>query len=112
MATLERTYAGGFSIESAITVKELEEMTDEERISLLKPTESLFEALPQIKLSDFYERLCRNGCEIYQKKINTCFDVGERVRLADKNGDFFALGEVKEYDEKTAVKAIKFFDIK
>ncbi|MBE6549559.1 MAG: tRNA pseudouridine(55) synthase TruB [Ruminococcaceae bacterium] len=112
MATLQRTYAGGFSIEDSITVKELEKMSEEERISHLKPTESLFDTLPKVSLSDFYEKLCRNGCEIYQKKINTSIDIGQCVRIADKNGNFFALGEVKEYEAGTAIKAIKFFDIK
>ena len=112
MATLQRTYAGGFSIENSITVKELEEMTEEERFARLLPTESLFDTLPKINLSDFYEKLCRNGCEIYQKKINTSLNIGERVRLADKSGSFFALGEVREYDGGTAIKAVKFFDIK
>ena len=112
MASLQRTYAGGFSIENSITVKELEGMTEEERFARLMPTESLFDTLPKIDLSDFYEKLCRNGCEIYQKKINSALSIGERVRIADKNGNFFALGEVREYDDGSAVKAIKFFDIK
>lgn len=112
MATLQRTYAGGFSIENSITVKELEEMTEEERFSCLLPTESLFDTLPKVKLSDFYEKLCRNGCEIYQKKINTSMEIGQQVRIADKTGNFFALGEIKEYEDGTAIKAIKFFEIK
>ena len=112
MATLQRTYAGGFSIENSITVKELEEMTEEERFSCLLPTESLFNTLPKVKLSDFYEKLCRNGCEIYQKKINTSMEIGQQVRIADKTGNFFALGEIKEYEDGTAIKAIKFFEIK
>ena len=112
MATLQRTYAGGYSIENSVTVKELEEMTEEERFACLLPTESLFDTLQKVNLSDFYEKLCRNGCQIYQKKINTSIKVGQRVRIADKNGNFFALGEIKEYEEGTAIKAIKFFDIK
>lgn len=112
MATLQRTYAGGFSIEDSITVKELEEMSEEERFARLLPTESLFDTLPKVTLSDFYEKLCRNGCEIYQKKINVSFDIEQRIRVADKSGNFFALGQVKEYEEGTAIKAIKFFDIK
>ncbi len=112
MAALQRLDAGGFSIENSITVKELEEMTEQERFACLMPTESLFDTLPKINLSDFYEKLCRNGCEIYQKKINSALSIGERVRIADKNGNFFALGEVKEYADGSAIKAIKFFDIK
>ena len=60
--------------------------------------------------NEFYEKLCRSGCEIYQKKIGTHHAVGERVRLSGKCG-FFALGEVREYEGGTAVKAIKQFDV-
>lgn len=111
MATLERTEAGGFTIERSVTVSRLEELSEEERIALLLPTESLFSDLPRIALPTFYERLCRNGCEIYQRKIGTSLPVGTRVRIADESGAFFALGEVRDYDGKSAIKAIKFFDI-
>ena len=110
MATLDRIETGGFSIDSAVTVAELEDMTEQERVARLIPTESLFCSLPEVKLPEFYEKLCRSGCEIYQKKIGTHHAVGERVRLSGKCG-FFALGEVREYEGGTAVKAIKQFDV-
>ena len=84
-------------------------MPPEARISLLRPVEGLFGDLPAIHLPDFYRTLCRNGCEIYQKKINTLYSVGQRVRLCDASGHFFALGEVGDYEDGTAVKAIKIF---
>ena len=84
-------------------------MSDDERGTLLLPIESLFSVLPSVKLSAFYEKLCRSGCEIYQKKIKTNIEVGKRVRICSENGEFFALGEVREYDDGSAVKAIKTF---
>lgn len=111
MASLERREAGGFRISEAYSIEQLGEMSMEERLALLKPTESLFEDLPKIVLPEFYEKLSRNGCEIYQKKIKTDFEMGKRVRLYGKNGVFFALGEVREYLDGSAVKAIKIFDI-
>lgn len=111
MAELERREAGGFEIEKSHTVDELEEMTEEERFALLIPTEQLFATLPEARLESFYEKLSRNGCEIYQKKIKTNFNVGDRVRMLTKNGDFYALGEVREYEDGTAIKAIKLFDL-
>ena len=111
MATLCRNDAGGFSIDRAYTLAELEEMSEEQRISCLIPTESLFESLPKVCLPEFFEKLCRGGCEIYQKKIKTSYDVGARVRLANANGIFFALGEVKEFEDGRAIKAIKTFEL-
>ena len=109
MASLERRETGGFPIESAHTIEELEGMTDAELESLLVPTEALFRMLPEITLSAFFEKLCRSGCEIYLKKLKIEFPIGTRVRLYDQNGNFFALGEVGEYRDGIAVKAIKMF---
>ncbi len=111
MTELERREAGGFNIENSHTVEEIEAMSEEERFDLLVPTEMLFSSLKEVRLGDFYERLSRNGCEIYQKKIRTSFFVGERVRMYTEDGKFYALGEVREYADGTAIKAIKLFDL-
>ena len=109
MATLTRSAAGGFSLDSALTLEELNEMSDEQKIAALIPTEELFSDLVRIILPEFYYRLCVGGCEIYQKKIRTDLPLGTRVRLCSPTGEFFALGEVREYDDGTAIKAIKTF---
>jgi tRNA pseudouridine55 synthase len=111
MATLCRSRAGDFSLDGAHTLEELEEMSIDGRISLLCPTEKLFEPLPAIKLPEFFEKLSRGGCEIYQKKIRTDLPIGARVRLCTSEGKFYALGEVREYENGSAIKSIKMFDI-
>ena len=111
MATLERREAGGFNISGALSIAELEEMNEEERVARLLPTESLFSDLPSLTLPEFYEKLCRSGCEIYQKKIKTDFALGTRVSLYSKSGVFYALGEVRDYPDGSAIKSIKMFDI-
>lgn len=108
MTELKRVQSGNFSIENAYTIAELEAMEQSERLRLLMPVESLFEEAAAVNLPDFYARLCRSGCEIYQKKIGTSYDEGTFVRICDKNG-FFALGQVKSYPEGSAIKAIKLF---
>ena len=109
MKTLCRNAVGNFDISSSVTVEHIQGLTDDERMSLLIPTESLFDSLPCITLSPFFEKLCRSGCEIYQKKIHTDHPIGQRVRIKDENGVFFAIGEVREYTDGSAVKAIKTF---
>lgn len=111
MAALCRVAVGEYSLDNAITLDALESKSDDERVALLLPTESLFAELPAVRLSAFFEKLSRSGCEIYQKKIGTEHPVGARVRLCDERGKFFALGEVREYENGSAVKAIKTFDI-
>ncbi len=109
MASLRRTEAGGFPISDAVTLEDLEEMELDARLDLLRPVEELFSDLDTLCLPDFYRTLCRNGCEIYLKKLGVSFPVGCRVRLCTAEGDFFALGEVGEFKDGTAVKAIKIF---
>ena len=111
MASLERGEACGFDLSMAHTIEEIEALSTEERIDLLIPTERLFENLPQIRLSAFFEKLSRSGCEIYLKKLGLDFPLGTRVTLCDANGTFYALGEVGEFRDGIAVKAIKLFAI-
>ena len=111
MATLCRTQAGDFLLDNAYTLEALGEMTEEQRVAALMPTEKLFDSLAAVKLLDFYYKLCRSGCEIYQKKIHTSHNVGEQVRLCAPDGRFFALGEVREFPDGTAIKAIKTFEL-
>ncbi|MBR2353662.1 MAG: tRNA pseudouridine(55) synthase TruB [Clostridia bacterium] len=111
MGDLCRTETGGFSLCDAHTVAELEAMTEDERLSCLIPTERLFDSLPAVSLPEFFEKLCRSGCEIYQKKIRTDLPQGARVRLCSADGSFFALGEVRDYPQGSAIKSIKIFDL-
>ena len=111
MAELERTETGGFSIEKSHTLEALQEKDTQALHEILIPTESLFETLPTVQLPSFYERLFRSGCEIYQKKIGTSLSENTRVRICKEDGSFFALGEVREYEEGSAIKSIKFFEL-
>jgi tRNA pseudouridine55 synthase len=111
MAELERTETGGFSIDKCYTLDMLKSMEAEQLPSLLIPTEALFDSLPAVHLPPFYEKLFRSGCEIYQKKIGTSFPEGIRVRVCRSDGSFFALGEVREYEDGSAIKSIKLFDL-
>ncbi len=110
MTSLIRTKTGGFSLSNAYSLEELEEMSVEHRSNILLPTETLFSHLPTVQLPEFFSKLSRNGCEIYQKKIGTDFPIGSTLRVCDKNG-FYAIGEVREYPEGSAVKLLKRFDI-
>ncbi len=110
MSSLCRLASGSFKLEDTQTISELEEMDEEARIAALCPTETLFAELDSVKLAPFYEKLSRDGNEIYQKKIGTSYAVGTRVRLYGKEG-FYALGEVREFADGTAIKVIKLFSL-
>ena len=112
MAALERIEACGIGIGECRTLEEIEDMDESARQDILMPTERLFEDLPAVTLSPFFEKLFRDGCPIYQKKIKTGYEVGARVRVCGSDGGFFALGEVVEREEGSAVKSVKIFDLR
>ena len=77
---------------------------------IFRSLEDLFPEVEKLTLSPFFARLARCGVEIYLKKIGVNAEVGKRFRLFDDDG-FFALGEVREFEDGLAVKPIKQFDI-
>ena len=108
MCSLRRTRSGNFTIDSAITVEQLRTLTPEECAARLLPLSQVFADLPQVRLADFFARLARCGAPLYQKKLRTTYQVGQRVTLWA--GDvFFALGEAVETPEGSAIKPIKQF---
>lgn len=108
MKTLCRASASGFTLADAHTLSELENMTDEEREEFIFPVKYIFRHLPEVTLSPFFSRLAHSGLEIYLHKIGTDLPVGARVRLSDSDG-FFALGEVREFEDGRAIKPIRQF---
>lgn len=110
MQALERTRASVFSLADAYTLEELEAMSEDERAALVVPTERIFDSLTKINLPPFFSRLAASGLQIYLSKLGAELPIGERVRLY-REGEFFALGEVREFDEGPAIKPIKQFSI-
>jgi tRNA pseudouridine55 synthase len=110
MQALTRTKASVFTLEQAHTLGELEAMSESERDELVVDVERVFEEHEKITLPPFFARLARCGLEIYLSKIGKSLPVGERVRLADESG-FFALGEVREFEDGPAIKPIKQFNL-
>ncbi len=108
MSSLERTESGNFTLSMSHTLEELE-AGDDLSIFLID-TESIFERLPLVSLSEFYTRLAKNGAEIYLSRAGLeGYSEGDRLRVADESGRFFALGEVRAFPSGLAVKPIKFF---
>lgn len=108
MASLRRVESGSFRIADAVTLDALAATSEEERLSLPRPVETLFSDLPAVRLSPFFERLFRSGCEIYEKKIGAAVPAGTDVRVYAEGG-FIALGRVADYPDGPAVRLVKLF---
>ena len=108
MKTLKRLSASGYTIDEAKTLSELEAMSDVQRYSFIYPVEDVFKKYEAVRLPDFFARLAHSGLEIYLRKIKQDLPLGTIVRLEDQDG-FFAVGEVKEYEDGLAIKPIRQF---
>lgn len=109
MARLTRASAARFSIERAVTLADLEKMTEEERRATLIPLDALFPTFPKVTLPPFFARLARSGAPIYQKKIGTAFPLGERVAFYDAEG-FFGLAEsATDADGAPVLRSLRLF---
>ena len=112
MKTLRRLSASGFALSESVTLEELEGLTEEERWERVLPVEAVFEGMPSLTLPPFFARLASSGCEIYldklSKELKNTLSVGTRVKLYSENG-FFALAEVREYEQGPAAKPIRQF---
>lgn len=108
MKTLERCEASGFTLSDGITLGELEALSPEDRLSRILPVECIFGDKKDITIAPFFARLARAGQQIYLKKIGQSLPLGEIVRLSDESG-FFAIGEVKEFEDGMAIKPIRQF---
>jgi tRNA pseudouridine55 synthase len=109
MSSLEREKSGAFAVTDALSLKELETMSSEERERALVPVEAVFDAHPIVFLPDFFDRLIRNGCAVKAEKLKLeTATLGQRFRLYEK-GKFVALGEVVSTEDGLCLKQIKVF---
>ena len=86
MAELERTKSGQFSLETAITLEELEEKlrsAGEKREEVLQelviPVDKMFSELQELRLLPEWERLIENGNSFEEKNLKREFHISNRV---------------------------------
>lgn len=111
MASLERTSACGIDISECYRLEKLEGMSAEQLLGGLIDTERLFDDLERIVLPKFFEKLFRDGCPIYQKKLGVELEAGERVRICSQDGEFFALGETGIDGGEGVIRSVKIFKL-
>ncbi len=113
LCSLSRTKVGEYGIENAFTLEELAEMNEDALRATLIPVDTVFADLPEIRLPAFYEKLFKNGCEIYMKKLRppACIDreaEGVMYRVSGAEG-FIALAESVRFSKGVALKCRKMF---
>ena len=103
MASLKRTKAGAFLLNTAITLSELEKIRDEEKVeSVLIPVDAMFEELAAVHVPDDVLKLVKNGNTFYTNQIlqRRRYGDGEEVRIYDTAGKFYGIYYCDEKENK------------
>lgn len=93
MTALERTRACGFSLDESVFVDELRALSDEERLKLLKPIESVFSDYPKIRLDGTQQRLYLNGVRLDAERLKG--DFGEGIYRVYGGDSFIGLARLQ-----------------
>ncbi len=110
MSSLRRTEVDVFKLEDAIFFDDLNDMTPEEILSHLIPTEKMFMHLPEARMDEFFNRLYYHGEKIRLGKLKGINgEVGDLFRVYDERG-FYSLGEITEIDGKKYFYQKKLFN--
>lgn len=110
MKSLRRTRAGGFTLEDAITLEELQQMRDRGRLrEAVRPVDSVFGESPSLHVGRDWTGLLLNGNAILpgQTREGVVYTPGRWVRFYDEEEGFAG---IYAFDEgKKLYKPVKMF---
>ena len=98
---LSRTETAGYLLAQAVTIEQLEAMSNEMRMSLLLPVDSAIESLPKVILGTDAAFCMMQGQAVWQAGIIPDGD----LRLYDEANHFLGLGFLQD-DGKIAAKRL------
>lgn len=94
MSSLKRTKSGCFTLDTAITLSELERLRDAKNVEkVLIPVDAMFDELAQVHVPDIYIKAVQNGnlFSLHQIMERRMFGPGEEVRVYDGTGRFYGI---------------------
>ena len=103
MSSLRRISAGAFSVESAHSIDEVENAANDGRVvDIMLPVDTLFSALPELKVSESAAKRLKTG-NIIKISAHDC-----DYRVYSESGEFLLVGKA----ENGKLKTIKsFFEV-
>ena len=110
MSSLERVASGGYTLDSSVTIDELESMGPEERQGKLLPVETAFAGLTAVSLDEKRAFSVRNGSMLGQCDLGLDLGEDELVTLFEGKS-FFALGRSVLKEDGKYIKQDKLFVI-
>lgn len=94
MQSLKRTKSGCFTLDTAVTLSELEQLRDEKAIEkVLIPVDDMFDGLAAVHVPDIHIRAVQNGnlFFLHQIRERRMFGHEEEVRVYDSAGRFYGI---------------------
>lgn len=110
MKSLLRTKVGGFGLEKAVTLAQLEQLRDENRMEeILFPVESAFDNCASLHVKEEFRKLLDNGNSIYPSQTveKKTYASGEWVKLYHADESF--VGVYAFEPERKWYKPVKMF---
>ncbi|MFI3173858.1 MAG: tRNA pseudouridine(55) synthase TruB [Bacillota bacterium] len=111
MATLERTATGTFSIDHAVTLGELENLVEGDKLDeVLLSMETMFSHLSKVVILEKFHKLLCNGAKLYSDFFSEVvgeLSQGEMVTVFDYEGNFIGLYHVSVSEGTVSVKPFK-----
>ncbi len=110
MKSLLRTKVGGFGLEKAVTLAQLEQLRDENRIDeILFPVESAFDNCPSLHVKEEFRKLLDNGNSIYPSQTieKKTYAAGKWVKVYRADESF--VGVYAFDSERKWYKPVKMF---
>ncbi len=110
MESLVRSRVGIFRIENALSLKQIEELRDQDKISdvIIKP-DAIFEGDKAVVVAEQGRRLAENGNTLRTEYLmgGICLEDGEQVRVYDGTGKFYGIYQF--YSEAGVIKPVRMF---
>lgn len=96
MTSLVRTAACGFTLDSCVTLEQLQQIADGDRdfSALLLPVDKVFDFLPKIRLCKAQERMYRNGIRLDINRISMEDKASDRHAVYGSDGNFLGTAVV------------------
>ena len=94
MQELVRTKVGDFSVEDAVTLKEIEDMRDQNRLlDVVIPVESTFSECEAYRIKKEFSKFLWNGNALWESQLEDIkqIDSNRPVKILDENNEFRAL---------------------
>ena len=110
MESLTRSRVGIFGIEDALTLTELQQLREQDKItSVIIPPDVIFAKDRAVVVNGQGQKMVQNGNRLGAAQLTetVCFTDGEQVRVYDGDGKFY--GIYVYYKEEDSLKPLKMF---